>query len=119
MANVYEVDPARHLFVDAVVGNGHDGFVQVTDPPSASVRGRLTRDLGPAGALVKTSLAVVASVTLQSAKDAVLTVDVYQKDATGAPTNKQTFKHDLPAAGSREKTGPRKKKQLSVDVAIS
>ncbi len=118
MANVYRVDPARHLFVDAVVGNGHDGFVKVEHPPSASVNGRLTRDLGPAGELVKTSLAVVATVTIRNAKDAVLTVNVYQKDATGAPANKQTFKDDRPAAGSREKTGPRKKKNLSVDVEL-
>ena len=112
MANVYQVDPARHLFVDAVIENGHAGFVEVMDPPSRSARDKVTRDLGLAGGLQKKSLVVVARVTVQNAKDAVLTVSVYQKDAAGDPANKQVFHDDLPSAG------PRKRKNLSIDVAI-
>jgi hypothetical protein len=112
MANVYEVDPALRLYVDAIIENGHAGFVEVTDPPSLSSRERVTRDLGPASDMQKKSLVVVARVVVQNAKDAILTVDVYQKDAAGAPANKQTFRADLPSSG------PRKRKNLSVDVAI-
>jgi hypothetical protein len=112
MANVYEVDPSLHLFVDAVIGNGHAGSVKVANPPSASANERLTRDLGLAGDLINTSLVVVAQVTLRNAKDAVLTVDVYQKDAAGASANKRTFQDDQPSAGSS------KQKSLNVDVEI-
>jgi hypothetical protein len=112
MPNLYQVDPALHLFVDAIIGNGHTGFVKVADPPSESGKERLSRDLGRAGDLINTSLAVVARVVVKNAKDAVLSVEVYQKDAAGTRTNPRSFKDDLPSAG------PSKRKNLSVDVEI-
>jgi hypothetical protein len=111
MANIYQVDPALHLFVDATLGNGHTGFVQVADPPSPSAKERLSRDLGKAGHLRNTSLVVVARAIVKNAKQVVLTVDVYQKDAAGARTNKRTFFDRRAAAGNKQKN-------LGVDVEI-
>lgn len=111
MANVYEVDPALHLFVDATLGNGHTGYVQVADPPSASRKERLTRDLGQASNLVNTSLVVVARAIVKNAKQVVLTVDVYQKNAAGDRTNQETFSDRRSSSGNKQKN-------LGVDVEI-
>jgi hypothetical protein len=111
MANIYQVDPALNLFVDAWLGNTHSGYVEVADPPSAPERQRLSRDLGPAASLVNTSLVVAARAIVRNAKRVVLTVDVYQRDAAGAAINKQTFSDSRPSTGNKQKN-------LNVDVEI-
>jgi len=109
----YEVkEPALHLFVDVVIGNGHTGFVEVADPPSREERERVTRDLGLAGDLVNTTVIVVAAVIMRNAKRPLLTVDLYQKDAAGARVNEQTIEAHAPPLNGR------KQRNLSVHVEI-
>ena len=103
MENLYSCDRSLELVVEGAIGNGHSGYIKVIRPGRVSAKEKLKSSLGLAGPLVDTAVVVLANVNPRNAKEATLTVDLFQLEA-GARVRQKSFTETRPTDGTKEIT---------------